>query len=159
MSRFTASIAAILLLASPVAALAEAKLSAELKIDKLEIVTRDGVQSTIIAESQTKTPGDLLRYQITVSNAGPDAADDVVINQPVPAELRYDGDERADTPVSVDGGESYGPISTRTVTVQSADGGFTNRPATFADVTHVRWTIGSVKPGEKISVSFRGVLK
>jgi uncharacterized repeat protein (TIGR01451 family) len=157
MSRFALSLASLFLMAAPAPSFAEAKVSAELKIEKLEAVTRDGAQIMIVAENQAKLPGDVLRYTISIANSGADAADNVVINYPVPAEVRYDGD--ATTPVSVDGGKTFGPIGTLLVTAMISNGVMAARPATFADVTHVRWDLGSVKPASRVSVSFQGVLK
>ncbi len=144
----------------PLPLAAKATVSATMTIEKIQLVTKDGVTVTEVSPDERRVPGDLLRYRLDVANAGPDAANEVVINYPVPPEVRYEGESAPDTLVSVDGGQTYGPLARLVIamTPGSADAP-QSRPATFADVTHVRWPIGTLAPGSKVSVNFRAVLK
>ena len=57
--------------------------------------------------------------------------------------------------VSVDGGKSFGTLSQ--LSVMAEDGG--SRPADQADVTHVRWTLPSVAPGESGRLEYPAIIR
>ena len=71
--------------------------------------------------------------------------------QPVPAALRFGGTLREPISVSVDGGLSFGPLATRTVS--GGRGGA--RAAQADDVTHLRWTL----TGAPARLSFRATVR
>ncbi len=161
-SRILTYVAMIIGLALPLSLSAKANVSAKMTIEKIQLVTKDGVTLTEVSTDDRRVPGDLLRYRLDVANAGPDAANEMVINYPVPAEVRYEGESAPDTLVSVDGGKTYGPLASLVIALppgSTAAGAPQSRPATFADVTHVRWPIGTLAAGGKASVNFRAVLK
>jgi uncharacterized repeat protein (TIGR01451 family) len=105
-------------------------------------------------------PGSEVIYVITYRNVGTRPAENVIVRNPVPAELSYKGDagfvRRAPIQVSVDGGASYGALADLRVT----DSKGVTRQAQAGDVTHLRWTIrDAVRPGEQGSVSYRAVIR
>ena len=163
----THALAALALMAVPFASMAQktaqkANISAKMTIEKIQLVTKDGVTVTEVSPDERRVPGDLLRYRLDVANAGPGAANEVVINYPVPAEVRYEGESAPDTLVSVDGGKTFAQLASLLIALppgSTAAGLPQSRPATFADVTHVRWPLGTLAPGSKVSVNFRAVLK
>ena len=100
--------------------------------------------------------GDTLIFVVSYRNRGADPASDVVVTNAVPAMVAYAGADQPNSVVSVDGGRSWGPLAS--LTVKTADGGF--RPATTADVTHVRWSLPrAISAGETGQLSFRGIVK
>ena len=116
--------------------------------------TADGRTQVSRVEPNAVAPGDDVLYVLTYQNGGAVAADALVITNPVPRELTYVAAEGAS--VSVDGGQSFGPLAQ--AVIRSADGA--SRPASPADVTHVRWALSSPVPaGGEGEVSYRAKLK
>ena len=105
-------------------------------------------------------PGTEVIYVITYRNAGKQPAANVVITNPIPAELAYQperGPAPSATPdVSVDSGTRFGALAS--LSVKDAEG--KPRPAQGSDVTHLRWRLREpVAPGAQGSVSYRAVLE
>jgi uncharacterized repeat protein (TIGR01451 family) len=125
-----------------------------------EVETRgkDGKVRKQMVPAAKVVPGTEVTYVITYRNKGTQPAEKVVINNPVPPELTYQGSsgEGARFEVSVDGGVAYGVLPSLRVT--GADG--KPRPAQPADVTHLRWTLArAVPPGAEGTVRYRALLK
>jgi len=78
-----------------------------------------------------------------------------VVTNPLPAAVRLAPDADADLVVSVDGGESWGMLANLSVTED--DGSI--RPAQHADVTHVRWTLALVRPGESGRLEYPAIIR
>jgi uncharacterized repeat protein (TIGR01451 family) len=124
-----------------------------------EIVDATGVRKLRQVPATAINPGTELVYVVSYSNASTKPAN-IVITNPMPTELDYRSSSGAvdgtQSDVSVDGGATYGPLST--LRVKNADG--TTRAATSSDITHVRWTVPrAVRPGEQGRVSLRAVVK
>ena len=105
-------------------------------------------------------PGTEVIYVITYRNSGAEPAGDVVITNPIAAELSYQNDSAkgagAEVDLSVDGGKTWGPLASLTVKDERGK----SRPAQSGDITDIRWTLdGSVPPGGEGQVSFRAVLR
>jgi uncharacterized repeat protein (TIGR01451 family) len=104
-------------------------------------------------------PGTEVIYVITYKNHGTEPAEDVVISNPIAAELAYKNDtangEGAMVELSADKGETWGRLADLLVRERGKI-----RPAQAGDVTNIRWTIeGAVPPGGEGQVSFRAVLR
>lgn len=124
-----------------------------------ETVTTDerGREVVTTAPAENVVPGDRLAYVLTYRNEGESAAEGLVLVMPVPESITLvPGTEDGGTAEhSVDGGQTYGALTTLSV---EEDG--ERRPAEPADVTHVRWRLaGSVAPGGTGDVSYRAVLR
>ncbi|KQZ76423.1 hypothetical protein ASE06_07635 [Sphingopyxis sp. Root214] len=99
-------------------------------------------------------PGDRVRVAHTFANNGAAPAAGLNLVNPILDGLTFD--DTADTAgfgVSTDGGKTFGPLAAPTVPVDGA----ALRPATAADVTHVRWLWpDAIAPGQSRSVAFFG---
>lgn len=102
-------------------------------------------------------PGDRVRVTLRFTNGGTKPASGVKIDNPIPEGLVFDGtDDTKDFSVSVDRGKTFGALATLTVPVTGAAA----RPATQADVTHVRWNWSdAIGPDQTRSVAFFGKVK
>ena len=116
----------------------------------------DGKPQVIRQEPKLVTPGDKLVFVLTYKNAGNAPADSFVVTNPIPASVSFLSSDSRGAEFSVDGGKSWGSLTTLKVT--GADG--SRRPAAQADVTHVRWAFAKAIPaGGSGTLSFRGVVR
>jgi uncharacterized repeat protein (TIGR01451 family) len=118
-----------------------------------QTVQANGQPVTKLVPAGRVGPGDAVVYVLSFANSGGKRADDVVITNPVPANLQFVDADGAE--VSVDGGKAYGALAS--LRLPAADG--STRLATAADVTHVRWALAPVAPGASGQVSFRARVK
>lgn len=105
-------------------------------------------------------PGEEVIYLLSFSNEGDADAEGIVINNPIPANTWYREGSAfgagSEVLVSINDGQSFGQLSE--LTVKLADG--VERPATFKDVTHVRWALNyALQPGKTGTVSYRAVVQ
>lgn len=110
--------------------------------------------------ANTVIPGNEVIYTIKARNTGNQNADNVIVTNPVPVQMRYvDGSasgEGADITFSVDGGKSYAKPDK--LTVKDKDGN--SKPATASDYTNVRWIFNfALKPGQEAAVWFRAEVR
>lgn len=124
---------------------------------QVEVKAADGSASLKTVPAATVVPGSEVTYVVTYRNTGAEPADAVTIDNPVPAELVYvaSAGDRAIDAVSVDGGSQYGVLAELTVTGEDGQ----PRPAQAADVTHLRWVLGSLPAGAEGTVSYVAKVK
>jgi uncharacterized repeat protein (TIGR01451 family) len=147
---------ALLALLAPVAAQAADGLSlvSQVFVERVE-TTPDGKDVTTRAEPDVVVPGDRLVFLLSYRNDGAEPATDLVLTNPMPTSVSYSGTEDASAVVSVDGGKTWGALSS--LKVVQADG--TERAAQATDVTHVRWLLNQPVPsGGTGELSFHGVV-
>jgi uncharacterized repeat protein (TIGR01451 family) len=151
-----------LLLIAQAASAADAPPIVLTSIAEREVVSTDadGNQVTTMERVTSAVPSDVIVYTITYANNGTDAADNVVITDPIPAEMAYVGGSAfgagADLVGSADGGLSWGPLNGLTFT--GADG--QTRPARPDEITHLRWTLRNpVPPGGRGFVRFKAAVR
>jgi uncharacterized repeat protein (TIGR01451 family) len=120
-------------------------------------VTTDasGREVTRLVEPGTIVPGDRLIFGTDYANTGNNAVGDFVVTNPLPEAVRLAPDADPALTVSVDGAASWGTLSTLTVT--EADG--STRTARHEDVTHVRWILARIAPGEKGRVEYPAIIR
>ena len=137
--------AAVLAGAAPAAAQQQQPitLTGDVKLVR-EVTEANGETRTELVAPSTVVPGDRLLFSTSFSNSGSEAVERFVMTNPLPAAVRLAPDADPELTVSVDGGRSWGQLAELTVT--GADGAM--RAATHADVTHIRWTLAVVNPGE-----------
>ena len=114
-----------------------------------------GKEVTELVEPNTIVPGDRLICGTDYNNGSDEAVDNFVVTNPLPPAVRLAPDADTTLIVSVDGGKSFGTLSQLSVIAE--DGG--SRPAIQADVTHVRWTLPSVAPGESGRLEYPAIIR
>jgi uncharacterized repeat protein (TIGR01451 family) len=130
------------------AALAQQQLDVRTVVQKEEVTTNDaGETETSLVAPDSVVPGDKVVYTITFTNVSSEAADDVVVTNPIDANLTYVRGSAFGAGMTIefsaDGGQSWGTATE--LTVIDAGG---ERPAEPADYTHLRWTLdGELAPG------------
>ena len=137
-------------------ALAQAKpvtLSADVMLER---TLDDGIeQKRELVAPVGVVPGDMLVFTTSYRNAGGETVTDFVIVNPVPSSVQVTSETVSETEVSVDGGTNWGRLDQLAV----ADDAGAERAATNEDVTHLRWTIASLTPGQSGSVSYRATVR
>ncbi len=126
--------------------------------DVMAIITTSdeaGKQTTTLAKPDEFTPGTKLSFGMNYSNSGTEAATNVTGTNPLNTAVRLAPDADPALLVSVDGGKTFGTLDTLSVATQNE----ATRPATHDDVTHVRWTIASIAPGESGRIGFPVIIR
>jgi uncharacterized repeat protein (TIGR01451 family) len=148
---------AMTLALTPAAAFAEPQMTLTSHV-ALARTTADASGKPVVTYQEPKlvTPGDRLLITLDYSNRSGKPADNFVVTNPIPPGVSFAGNESAGAEVSVDGGKTFGALGSLKVT--DSDG--TERPATSADVTHVRWTFSHAIPaGDHGELRFEAVVK
>jgi len=160
------------------ASLQEAGSAIAQRLTRPEVTLEMGVekQVTIVdANGQSKTewqklegsasvmPGDVLRYVVASSNGGEIAAENLVINQPIPAQMTYvigseKGNTAAEATYSIDNGLTF--VAEPMVEVKLPDGTVEMQPAPAEAYTHVKWNFSeSLDSAQAVSVSHEVTVK
>ncbi len=142
--------------AAPASKAAEPKVA--LKSDVMAIVTKTddmGRQTISLEEPKEFTPGTKLSFGVNYANNGGEPVTNVTGTNPLNAAVRLAPDADPALVVSVDGGKTFGTLDTLSVATETQG----SRPAAHADVTHVRWTIVSIAPGESGRVGFPVIIR
>jgi len=140
------------------AAAEAAKPKVSLKSDVMAIVTQtdaDGNQTISLEKPTSFTPGTKLSFGAKYTNESAEEATNFTATNPLHEAVRLAPDADPALIVSVDGGKTFGTLDTLTVSA----GPQGQRPATHADVTHVRWTIARIAPGETGRVGFPVIIR
>ena len=156
-AKFAISFAAMTLAPLPAMAQQSANpvtLSGDVKAVKI-VTQADGTERTELVEPGTIVPGDRLVFGTYYANGGSEAVTNFNVTNPLPAAVRLAPDADPALTVSVDGGKTWGRLDALEVT--AADG--TARAATHADVTHVRWVLASIAPGEKGRLTYPAIIR
>lgn len=130
------------------------QLAGEVKLERT-VTGPDGKPKIERVAPEVIVPGDRLIFATTWRNAGAEPVENFVVRNALPGPVRLADDADAALVVSVDGGKTWGLL--RELKVAGADG--TSRPAQAADVTHVRWTLALVKPGESGRIEYPAIIR
>ena len=151
MTRAAARMAAIFAAFSAVPALAGG-ITLDARVLRVETVA--GAEH--LAPVSKALPGDHMVYVLAYKNTGDQAARDVVLSNPVPADMLYRGAGDGGEPeMSIDGVQ-FGPLAS--LTVAGADG--TRPPPRHTDVRQLRWHLNqAIAPGASGQVSFHAVVR
>ena len=156
-------LAGAMLMLGATAALAQDKGCILLKtVAELEQVTTDerGEQSTQLIPVEKIVPGNEVVYTVSATNICDQAAEHVVIDNPVPEHMNYVANSAigpgTEVAFSIDGGFKFGkPDSLK---VANPDG--SERKAEPAAYTNIRWVMRNpLKPGDVAFARFRAVLE
>ena len=144
--------AALIQNGSAAAAQDSAALTSRIELEKSIPTTNGQPASKIYVAPDVVVPGDRVRVTLTFTNMGSTPASGVNLVNPIPEGLIFnDTANAAGFGVSTDGGKTFGALAVLTIAIQ----GTATRPATAADVTHVRWLWqDAIAPGESRSVAF-----
>jgi uncharacterized repeat protein (TIGR01451 family) len=146
----------ILALVTPAAAFAaeEVALSSHVFVERVK-PDASGAPKTVREKPEVVTPGDRLVFVLSYKNQGAQPATGFTVTNPIPPAVSFTGAEGGAL-LSVDGGKSWGQLPA--LKVARPDG--TARPATAADVTHIRWSFAQpIAAGSGGELSFRGTVK
>jgi uncharacterized repeat protein (TIGR01451 family) len=157
---FLLACAAAVSLAAPVQPLAAQDAAPAVTVDgdiksEKSVTGADGKTSIELVEPASFLPGDRLIFGQNFSNTSASEVTNFVITNPLPQAVRLAPDADPALDVSVDGGKSWGKLAALSLT--NSDG--TTRPATQADVTHVRWVLASIAPGASGRVAFPVIIR
>ena len=148
---------AALLMLAPVAFAQEAQpITLEGEVHAVvETVDADGNTQTELVEPGTIVPGNRLLFSTNYTNTGSEPVENFVMTNPLPGPVRLAPDADSDLVVSVDGGSVWGTLAELSVTAE--DG--TSRPAQHSDVSHIRWTLDVVEPGESGRLEYPAIIR
>lgn len=135
--------------ASPIA------FTADVKAEKT-ITGADGKTRIELVEPTTIVPGDRLVFGTDYTHRGTEPVTNFSITNPLPEAVRLAPDADPALDVSVDGGKTFGRLATLTMTEA---GGTTTRPAAHADVTHVRWVLPTIAPGQTGRLTYPAIIR
>ena len=150
-----------LLLLSGSALAQQGTIQLEHKAEQWESVTDDsGVEQPRLVEATRVLPGEEVLFTVTYTNAGDQAAEDVVITNPVPDHMSYVNDsatgDNTSVTFSADGGETFAAPQDLLMT----DALGAERPAAARDYSHIRWVVDSdVTAGGRGTVQFAAVVE
>jgi len=109
-------------------------------------------------DSTKVLPGDTVRYHLLFTNVSAGPVRGIVLDNPIPAGLRYEAGsakaDRADVAIlfSIDGGKSY---SAEPMIESVVDGQRMQHAAPADMYTHVRWTVrGEVPKGAQLRAEY-----
>lgn len=159
MNTFKKMVAALLVLSStaaPFAAYAQSPVSLSGDVKAVETTVDDaGNEVTKLVDPDVIVPGDRLVFGTDYANNGAEPVENFVVTNPLPAAVRLAPDADPQLVVSVDAGKSWGVLAS--LTVASEDG--TTRAASHADVTHVRWTLPVIAPGQSGRLEYPAIIR
>jgi uncharacterized repeat protein (TIGR01451 family) len=119
-------------------------------------VDKDGRKRVMLQEPSLVTPGDKLVFILSYRNDSATPAANLIVTNPVPSAVAYQGAADDAAQVSVDGGRNWGALPA--LSIRDADG--QTRNARPEDVTHVRWALKQGVPaGAQGKLSFRGIVR
>lgn len=140
--------------ATPAHAQLPVELKGEVRVVKTTI-DEHGKPKEELLPPDLVVPGDRLVFSTSYMNNGVESVENFVVNNPIPPAVRLADDADQDLTVSVDGGKNWGRIAE--LVVVNEDG--TSRPAQTADVTHIRWTLTVVEPGQGGRLEYPAIIR
>lgn len=159
MNTFKKMVAALLVLSStaaPVAAFAQSPVSLSGDVKAVETTVDDaGNEVTKLVDPDVIVPGDRLVFGTDYANNGAEPVENFVVTNPLPAAVRLAPEADPQLVVSVDAGKRWGVLAS--LTVAGEDG--STRAASHADVTHVRWTLPVIAPGESGRLEYPAIIR
>lgn len=119
------------------------------------VINSDGKERSELVEPTAIVPGDRLVFGTDYANKSADTVTNFVVTNPLPAAVRLAPDADPTLEVSVDGGKAFGTLAA--LRIANSDG--TTRPATHADVTHVRWVLAAIPSGAAGRLTYPAIIR
>lgn len=119
------------------------------------VTDADGKERVELVAPTAIVPGDRLVFGTDYANKGAEAVSNFTVTNPLPAAVRLAPDADPALEVSIDGGKTFGVLTT--LTIANSDG--TTRPAAHADVTHVRWVLASIAPDASGRLTYPAIIR
>lgn len=155
--------------AAPIAAAMQAasdpraniKIESRMQVERSEADASGTVVTKLYAPADVKVvPGDKLIIINAYRNTGATPVTGFVINNPVHSAVSFTDVNENWAVVSVDGGVTFGQLSTLTVSIPAEDGTGSSRAALPSDVTDIRWVFPTaIASGQSGELSFSGTVK
>lgn len=149
-------ILALFALSAPAVALAanDVALTSAMFVEK-SVPQTGGPTKVTLEQPKSVPPGAKLVFVLSYRNQGKTPATNFTVTNPIPNGVAFDSTADAGASYSVDGGKTWGPLTTLRV-----QAGATSRAALPDDVTHIRWILKNPIPvGGTGKLSFRGFVK
>jgi uncharacterized repeat protein (TIGR01451 family) len=112
-----------------------------------------------LVSTQTASPGDVLQYELTFTNKGDEAAQDAMIDDPIPGGTTFVANSASDAGAQVtyscDGGKTFETADRLRCEIRLASGEIAGHAAKPNEYTHVRWKLKRVAPGASGVLTFR----
>ena len=126
----------------------------------LQQVDENGEVTTELVGVDTAVPGDEVVYTVTFTNLGAEPAENILITNPIPPQMRYVSGTAfgpgTEVEYSVDGGTTWGQAAALRVSTASGD----ERLAEPDDYTHIRWALNApLEVGQRSFARFRAVVR
>lgn len=129
------------------------ELTGEVKVDR--VVVENGAEKHVLSDPEVVVPGDRLVFRTTYHNPSVQSVKDFVVTNPVPAGVMLAPEGAEAHLVSVDGGKTWGHLAALTLAGEAG----AIRPATSADVTHLRWVIAQIAPGARGALTYNAIVR
>lgn len=112
-------------------------------------------EAPTLVDAKNVVPGDQLVFTTSYRNQGSAAVDNFVIVNPVPSDVVLAEEPEAAAAVSVDGAKTWGTLADLVVVSDEGE----ERPASIADITHLRWAFSAIPSGETGQVRFSAIVR
>lgn len=143
------------LMGLPLMGWAKPEVKIEATAQKAVVVEENGQQVTKMVTADSVEPGQHIHFTLSYSNNGDEAAHDVVIDNPLPADTVYVAGSASGKPqFSIDQGRHFAPADE--LMEQTEEG---ERRAEESNYTHIRWTIPEIAPQQMGEVKFQVKVK
>ena len=130
-------------------------LSSDVFVER-QVVRADGSRIVVLEKPNLVLPGDNLVFVVKYRNTSSATASNLVVTNPLPVAVAFNGTSDGLEVVSVDGGNVWGSLNA--LRVKQADG--TVRAADQRDVTHIKWNLNQrLTAGAEGKLIFRGIVK
>lgn len=130
-------------------------LSSDVFVER-KVAKPNGTTAMVLEQPTTVIPGDNLVFVVKYKNVGNAPAEDFSVTNPLPKAVVFNGTADGTEIVSVDGGNTWGPLSALTYAGKNGEA----RPAMMTDVTHVKWKFSrALSAGSSGKLIFRGTVK
>ena len=130
-------------------------LSSDVFVER-QVVRSDGSRVVVLEKPNLVLPGDNLVFVVKYRNTSSATASNLVVTNPLPTAVAFNGTSDGLEVVSVDGGNVWGSLNV--LRVKQADGNV--RAADRRDVTHIKWNLNQrLTAGAEGKLIFRGIVK